>query len=63
MRIEDCRIGMPVSFGKSRGEQTKGIIVKLNLKSAKVKTTEHRKNSPAGTEWGVGYSLITPLDP
>lgn len=64
MRREDCRIGMPVMFGRGNGEQTKGVIVKLNDKSAKVKTTEDRgRNHPAGVVWGVGYGLISPLDP
>lgn len=63
MRIEDCRIGMPVVFGRDNGEQTKGVIVKLNLKSAKVKITEDRGRTKAGEVWGVGYGLLTPLDP
>lgn len=63
MNREDCYVGMPVSFGRSRGEQTQGKIVKLNDKKCKVVTTEQRGKSPAGAEWGVPYSMLTPLDP
>lgn len=64
MNREDCYVGMPVSFGRSRGEQTQGKIVKLNDKKCKVVTTEQRgSKSPAGAEWGVPYSMLTPLDP
>jgi hypothetical protein len=59
IRKEDCRINMPVLFGRPNGEKTPGIIVKLNDKKAKVKTTEARgSRTSAGEEWGVPYSLL-----
>ena len=61
MRREDCELGMSVIFGRGKGEQTKGIIRKLNLKTAKVETTENRgSKTTAGVKWSVGYSLMRP---
>lgn len=63
MRMEDCRVGMEVIFGRGNGEQTRGVIVKLNRAKAKVKTLESRgSRSEAGAEWGVPYSLMRPAD-
>jgi hypothetical protein len=62
MRMEDCRVGMEVIFGRGNGEQTRGVIVKINRAKAKVKTLENRgSKSPAGAVWGVPYSLMTPV--
>jgi len=61
----DFQVGDVVLFGRSSGEQTRGEIVKLNGKSAKVRTLEVRgtvKVRAAGGEWRVPYSLLTPAD-
>ena len=61
----DFSVGDVVLFGRSSGEQTRGEIVKLNGKSAKVRTLEVRgavKVRAAGGEWRVPYSLLTPTD-
>lgn len=66
MRREDCKLNMPVSFGRSgaNAEQTAGVVVKMNLKTAKVRITEDRgAHSKVGTIWGVPYALMTPLNP
>lgn len=63
MRLEDCRVGMEVIFGRGNGEQTRGIIVKINRAKAKVQTTENRgSKSQAGAVWSVPYSLMTPAN-
>jgi len=54
-------VGMTVTFGRTRGEQTLGKIVKLNPKKAKVEILENRgSRSKKGEVWGVPYSLMTP---
>lgn len=61
MRKEDCQLGLPVIFGRENGQKTRGFIVKLNNKTAKVRTRESRgRRSESGTDWSVGYSLIQP---
>lgn len=65
MLREAARVGMKVYFGRRRGEKTLGEIVKLNDKSAKVKTLEDRGRSDRhfiGQEWGVPYSLMEPAE-
>ena len=63
MLREQARIGMKVTFGRRNGAKTSGVIEKLNMKSAKVKTLENRGiRSQAGETWRVPYSLITPID-
>lgn len=65
MNREECKVGMTVIFGRGHGEQTRGIVVKMNEKKAKVQTVEARgKNgrSAAGTVWGVPYSMMKPAD-
>jgi hypothetical protein len=48
-----------VIFGRGNGEKTKGIVVKLNPKKAKIKILEDRgSKSKAGEIWTVPYSLI-----
>jgi hypothetical protein len=52
-----------VYFGRSRGEQTLGEIVKINRVKVKVKQLESRgtlKSHPVGTIWTVPLSLCTP---
>jgi hypothetical protein len=61
MNREDCRIGMVVEFGRENGERTKGVIVKMNPKKAKVRIIESRgegRGSQAGSQWGVPYSMM-----
>lgn len=61
MRREDCRVGMVVLFGRENGEQTLGEVIKLNLRSAKVKTLEARgygRGGKPGTKWRVDYGLM-----
>ena len=62
MKREDCKIGMTVKFGRTRGEQTLGEVVKMNPKKAKVRILEDRgSRSKAGEVWGVPYSLMRPV--
>lgn len=58
---EDCRVGMEVVFGRDTGENTKGVIVKLNRAKAKVRTTEARGNHPAGATWSVPYAMLNAI--
>lgn len=62
MRLEDCHVGMEVMFGRGNGEQTRGVIVKINRAKAKVQTTETRGRTTAGTVWTVPYSLMEPTN-
>lgn len=60
---EQFQVGMIVEFGRGNGEWTKGQIVKLNPKMAKVKTLESRgsgNGSQAGSVWSVAYGLMRP---
>lgn len=57
----DFKAGEVIFFGRDRGEKTKGEIIKLNPKRAKVKQLEGRGTNKAhdvGTIWTVPYSLI-----
>lgn len=52
--------GDKVRFGRPNGEQTEGIIEKVNGKSLKVKTLEGRgSRAMAGQVWRVHPSLCT----
>lgn len=63
MRFEDCRVGMEVIFGRGNGEQTRGVVIKINRAKAKVQTVENRgRSSAAGAVWSVPYSLMQPAD-
>lgn len=65
MERSNAHVGMVVTFGRSRGEQTRGKIVKCNPRKAKVEQLEERgvrKVRPAGTIWTVPYSLMTPSE-
>jgi hypothetical protein len=58
----DFSIGEKVLFGRSRGEQTLGEIIKKNPKRAKIKQLESRgtqKTHQVGTVWTVPYTLLT----
>ena len=60
---DELRVGMRVMFGRTNGEQTLGEIVKLNVKTAKVKQLESRgvnKSHAVGTIWKVPFSLLVP---
>lgn len=61
MRFEDCRVGMEVVFGRGNGEQTRGLVTKINRAKAKVQTTENRGKTMAGAVWSVPYSLMEPV--
>ena len=63
MNREDCKVGMTVSFGRGRGAHTKGRVLKVNDKKAKVETLEARNSNAAGTIWNVPYSLLTAATP
>lgn len=62
MRVEDCRVGQVVQFGRPNGEKTLGEIVKVNRKSLKIKQLETRGTQrirQAGQVWRVSPSLVT----
>jgi len=61
MLKENCRVGMEVIFGRGDGEQTRGVVTKINRVKAKVRTTESRGNTAAGIVWSVPYSMMEPL--
>lgn len=61
----DFRVGQYVYFGRRNGEQTLGVIRKLNPTKAKIETLESRGRSHerhAGVVWSVPYSLMRPAD-
>ena len=58
MLMQDCKIGMRVIFGKENGQQTTGIVVKINGKKAKIRTDANRGKFPAGSIWSVPYSML-----
>jgi hypothetical protein len=65
MLREDCRVGMVVEFGRRNGEMTKGTVVKINPKMAKVQIMEDRglgRGGSVGSVWGVSYALMRPVD-
>lgn len=59
MLREQCKVGMTVTFGRMAGEKTTGVVEKCNPSKAKVRTTEARGRTPAGTIWNVPYSMLT----
>lgn len=62
---QDFTKNQKVYFGRGRGEQTLGKILKLNPTKAKVETLESRGNgrgSHVGSVWTVPYSLMRPAD-
>ncbi len=59
MNRNNFKVGDKVYFGRPNGQQTLGVIEKLNLAKAKVKTLEARgQRVTAGEVWGVPYSLM-----
>lgn len=52
------QVGQQVIFGRGRGEQTKGTVVKVNPKSLKVRQDEARNGHPVGTVWTVSPKLV-----
>jgi hypothetical protein len=63
---QQFKVGMKVYFGRKRGEQTLGEIVKMNPRKAKVKQLEDRgaiRDYPIGTVWTVPFTLMKPADP
>lgn len=64
MEKSECAVGNHVVFGRERGEQTVGVIVKVNSKRCKVRSLTARGSngrSPIGTIWTVPFSLLTPF--
>lgn len=64
MRRDDCTIGMEVVFGRQNGQKTRGIVRKMNQKTAKVETLESRgvqRSHEPGEVWKVHYSLMEPV--
>lgn len=62
---QDFKRGQKVYFGRGRGEQTLGVIEKLNPTKAKVRTLESRgvsRERGPGVIWTVPYSLMRPAD-
>lgn len=57
--VHTLHIGQNILFGKPGGAKTPGVVLWFNAKSVKIKTTAARGRHPAGTNWRVGYSLIT----
>lgn len=65
MNKADLIKGQEVLFGRPNGEKTRGEIVKLNPKKAKIKQLDNRgthRNYPIGTVWAIPYSLIFPAN-
>lgn len=66
MEHSNGRVGQKVLFGRKHGEQTPGVIVKVNPKTFKVRQLEARgtfANHPVGMVWTVSPSLCTLIDP
>lgn len=68
MRKEDCKKGMLVYFGdvhreSSRfgGKMSRGVVIKINPKKAKVKSIDSAGRWPEGSVWSCPYSLIAPV--
>jgi hypothetical protein len=65
MLREQCQIGMVIEFGRDNGQWTKGEIIKINPKMAKVRTMEGRgtgRGNHVGAIWSVSYSLMRPTN-
>ncbi len=62
MEIQDCKIGMTVAVEMDRyGSTIQAEILKINNKTARVKTLSGFRRYPAGTILNVGYLLLHPL--
>ena len=58
----DIIVGSEVVFGRHNGEQTKGIVIKVNQKTFKIRTTEERYGNRvrnAGCIYNVAKSLVS----
>ena len=56
--------GMSVVFGRTHGEQTLGVVVRVNAKTVTVRQTESRgtmRDYPVGSIWRVGRSMVKPV--
>jgi hypothetical protein len=54
--------GQAVIFGRTHGEQTQGVVEKVNPKSIKIRQTEARGGHPVGTIWTVAPNLVRPAN-
>lgn len=57
----ECRPKMRVLFGRPNGQKTLAEIIKINVKTVKVRTLENRgtqKTSVVGAIWTVPFSLL-----
>ena len=68
MRREDCKKGMLVYFGDTidvsdrfGGKMSRGVVIKVNPKRAKVKSLDPAGKHPAGIVWTCHYSRISPV--
>jgi hypothetical protein len=60
------KIGDPVVFGRPSGEQTHGVVLKVNGKTILIEQTEARGQGrvrQAGAKWRVAVSLVRHQDP
>lgn len=57
--MSNFEVGDKVIFGRTRGEKTRGEVVKVNPVKLKVKQLEARGGYPVGTVWTVPPSLCT----
>jgi hypothetical protein len=58
MHGETFNVGDEVVFGRSNGEQTLGVIVKINPRTYKIRQEGSRGIRPDGTIWRVAKSLV-----
>jgi len=68
LKKEDFSVGQLVYFGDTDkvtsrfgGKKSKGVIVKLNPRRAKVKALEPAGRWPAGAVWACGYGSLVPV--
>ena len=62
LTINDFSVGDIVRFGRDRGQQTKGEVVKVNRKNLKIRQLEQRGRSrsyPVNSIWTVSPELCT----
>lgn len=63
MQRSEVSIGQEVIFGRRYGEQTRGIVKKINTKTVQVEQIEQRgvfKSHAIGKVWKVPFSLMRP---
>lgn len=64
MLRDQCKVGMLVAFGRPGGQQTKGTVIKVNPRMAKVQILENRgtgQGGYSGSIWKVSYSMMHPV--